>query len=129
MNIEVKEKTGVRLTTREFKKNPIEEYFKDGAKARNTHSELFDVSEKDIDTKTDLDINRIVLINTLHENDLFLMEKGLKPVFRSYYEKHLRLLISKDRKSRTEYVDVNKNKQEDIANSLGQSMLGIRRQV
>lgn len=94
--------------------NPVEEYFKDRVNSDLKKNELFDADDEDIDIKTDLTEQRIVLVNTLHENDIFLQSKGLKPVFKTYYEKHLRLLISKERKSRGEFVEVNKNKKEEF---------------
>jgi len=110
-----------------MKENHIEEYFKDTGAEVLKKNELFDADDENIDIKTDLTEARIALVNTLHENDLFLVSRGLKPVFKSYYEKHLRLLISKDRKSRGEFVDVEKGKSDDvdagnILNKLGGSM-------
>lgn len=99
--------------SKKFKINPIEEYYKDQGHQDLKKNELFEAEDEDIDLKTDLETNRIVLINTLHENDLFLMQRGLKPVFKSYYEKHMRLLISKERKSRSEFVEVRKSEKPD----------------
>jgi len=110
-----------------LKINPIEEYFKDRGTAELKRDELFEADDENIDIKTDLTEQRIVLVNTLHENDLFLMDRGLKPVFKSYYEKHLRLLISKDRKSREEFVDVNKAKKDELPEQLGGLMQGLGR--
>lgn len=107
--------------------NPVEEYFKDRVNSDLKKNELFDADNEDIDIKTDLTESRIVLVNTLHETDLFLVQRGLKPVFQSYYEKHLRLLISLDRKSRGEFVEVNKNKEEKIGEQFQQLLNPQRR--
>lgn len=108
-----------------MKINQIEEYFKDSGASALKKNELFDGEESQIDIKTELSEQKIVLINTLHENDIFLESKGLKPLFKSYYEKHMRLLISKDRKSRGEFVEVEKGKREEnneIMNRLTQGL-------
>lgn len=111
---------------KEPKINVIEEYFKDTGAHTLKKNELFDAGD-DIDIKTDLTHEQITLINTLHENDLFLAEKGLKPVFNSYYEKHMRLLISKERKSRGEFVDVERGRKEREMNDLPQPMQVINK--
>ena len=70
-----------------FKINPIEEYFKDRINSDELkRSDLFSADDDDIDLKTDVSEKRLLLINVLHENDLFLISHGLKPVFKSYYE-------------------------------------------
>lgn len=109
-----------------FKVNPIEEYFKDRVSSDELkRSDLFSADDDDIDLKTDLSEKRIVLINTLHETDIFLKKRGLQPIFQSYYEKQLRLLISKDRQSRKEFVDVEKDKKEEIGEQF-KNMMGAR---
>lgn len=109
--------------------NPIEEYFKDTGSQILKKSEVFEADEDNIDIKTDLTEEQINIVNTLHENDLFLKSRGLKPVFKTYYEKHLRLLVSKNRKSREEFVEVNKNKKEEINEGLNNLLggMGVRR--
>ncbi len=105
--------------------NIVEEYFKDMGHSQLKKNELFDGNEEEIDIKTDLNEKKITLINTLHENDKFLQDRGLKPVFKSYYEKHMRLLISRDRKSRSEFVDVEKGRREEnneLMNKLTQGL-------
>jgi len=110
-----------------FKVNPIEEYFKDRVSSEEfKKSDLFNADDDDLDLKTDLTEKKIVLINTLYENDLFLIERGLKPVFKTYYEKQLRLLISKDRMSRKEFVEVEKDKKEEIEEKF-KGLMGLQR--
>lgn len=110
-----------------IKINPIEEYHKDNLNKELKKDELFEAKDENVDIKTDLSEERIVLVNTLHENDLFLESRGLKPVFKSYYEKHLRLLISKDRKSRAEFVEVNKAKKDELPEQFNGLMKGLAR--
>lgn len=96
-----------------FKKNPIEEYFKD-QKNNAQGDEVFKANEGDVDIKTELSDDSIVQITTLYETDKYLYETlGIKPIFLSYYEKYMRLMISRNRKSREEYVEINKAKKED----------------
>lgn len=95
--------------------NPVEEYFKETGNENKRFTEVFEVNESDVDIKTELDEEKITQITTLYETDLFLLETlGIKPIFYSYYQKYMRLLISKDRKSRSEYVEVNKSKDLEV---------------
>jgi hypothetical protein len=110
-----------------MKINPIEEYFKDTGSHELKKSEVFEATEDNTDIKTDLTEKQIVLVNTLHENDLFLVSRGLKPVFKSYYDKYLRLLISKNRESRKEFVEVNKAKKDEIPEHLTKMFGGMGR--
>jgi len=90
-------------------KNHIEEYFMDkGEDSRLLTKQLFEADEKDVDIKTDLTDKQIVLINKLKFNNELLKKKGLNPVFDMFIYNYLRLLISKDRKSRGEFVNVNR---------------------
>src|SRR6056297_508662 len=93
------------------KENPIEEYFTKVEKdSKNIASkQLFSGDDEDIDFKTDLTESDIKNINTLHMNDNYLKNIGLNPVFKNYYTKFMRLVISKNRKSRQEFVNLNKN--------------------
>jgi len=109
-----------------IKINPIEEYFKDTGSQVLKKSEVFEADDENVDIKTDLTEQQIVLVNTLHENDLFLMERGLKPVFKSYYDKYLRLLVSKNRESRKEFVEVNKSKKEELPEQFNKMLGGMR---
>lgn len=103
--------------------NPVEEYFRQQDR-KPTHSEIFEAKESDVELKTELDLNKITQVTTLFENDLFLETRlGIPPIFESYYQKFMRLMISKDRKSRAEFVEVNKNKQDD--NSFGEALRGM----
>lgn len=78
-----------------------------------TNKQLFSASEEDIDFKTDLSEQEVRDITVLFYNDKILFESGLEPVFRPYYDKFLRLVVSKDRQGRSEFVQVNKNQSSD----------------
>lgn len=104
---------GVEKATEKAKAtiNHIQEYF-DGQQG-NKSSELFKIADEELDFKTDLNENEIKIITTLYYNDQFLISKGLKPIFKIYYEKYLRLRVSKDRLGRTEFVKMNTTEQTD----------------
>lgn len=95
----------------------IDEYFKktEGSKEVLQSRELFSADKDNIDLKTDINNDEISLIASLKFNDDFLQRKGLRPVFRNFFEPYMRLKVSKDRKSREEFVNMNKqNPQDDV---------------
>lgn len=99
----------------------IEEYFAqvEGSKENIISRELFNATDETIDLKTHLTDQEIVLINTLMFNNSILLSRGLKPVFQKWLNKYMRLKVSKDRLSRTEFVNVNKqHSPEDTINQL-----------
>lgn len=101
--------------------NHIEEYFTQvESDSKNIASkQLFSGDEEDIDFKTDLTEQDIKNINTLFMNDNYLKSIGLKQIFKKYYEKYMRLVISKNRKSRQEFVNLNKNENtEDVIDQM-----------
>lgn len=102
----------------------IKEYFAktEGSKEALHSGILFNASEKDIDLKTDINWQEIVLINKLKANDRFLIDCGLNPIYKEVLNSYMRLKVSMDRKSRTEFVDVNRGdnaeKVLDIASNI-----------
>lgn len=90
--------------------NHIQDYFVkvEGNKQAVHSRELFQADKSNVDVKTDLSWKEIVLINKLIFNNEFLKKKGLKPVYESFLDHYMRLKISLDRKSRTEFVAVNR---------------------
>lgn len=92
----------------------IEEYFaeKEGSPESIKSRELFTADNQDIQFKTDLDEDDIARITTLHFNDQFLKKCGLKPIFKKYYIKFMKLRVSKDRKSREEFESINRGHQD-----------------
>jgi len=98
------------------KKNPIEEYLLNNDENSNNliSKEIFEVDNlENLDFKTDLSDNDIKNISCMHYNDLFLKKIGFKPIFINYYIKFMKLRISKDRQSRSEFVNINKTSNED----------------
>lgn len=90
----------------------IEEYFTrvEGTEKALTSKELFKAD--DVDLRTDLGGEEIKIINTMLFNDSLLKERGLKPVFSIFLNQYMRLKFSKDRKSRGEFVAMNKSSTE-----------------
>lgn len=100
--------------------NHIEEYFlkSEGNSKDFASKELF--KDENIEVRTDINNNEIILINKLIFNDDFLLNKGLNPVFKKFYKNLMKLKISKDRKSRQEFVSINKeDKTDDVLNGMG----------
>lgn len=91
--------------------NPIEEYFvkQEGSKDLIVSKEIFTANEDNVDVKTDLGLQEINMINTLLYNNDLLKSRGMKPVYKDYLKNYMRLKISLDRKSRGEYVDINRS--------------------
>jgi len=100
----------------ERRSNHIEEYFKQTENTQGRLSrDLFDVGEHNehIDFKTDLSLDEIKDISSLHFNDNVLQSLGFPRLFEAYYIKFMRLVISKERKSRGEFVSINKQSDSD----------------
>lgn len=89
-------------------KNPVEEYFKEGLNSESTFQDLFEADKNNVDLRTDLSVQEIVIINKLFIDNEFLIEKLNLPLFDSFINHYLRLKVSKDRLSRAEFVDVNR---------------------
>ena len=92
----------------EIKKFPLEEYFKNNSEKENTFIELFEATAENVDLRTDLSISEILILNSMYINSKFLEKLGLKPLYSGFLDKYMRLKISLDRKSRGEFVDINK---------------------
>lgn len=111
--------------------NHIAEYFaKEGSTSAFHARELFQATKADVDIKTDLNWQEIVLINKLYWNNEYLKRKKLRPIYENFINQYMRLKISLDRKSRKEFVDVNKgdNSQEvlDTASKFS-NILGVKK--
>jgi len=96
----------------------INEYFTDSNENPDvqTSKELFRASTDDVDIKTDLNLQEIMIVSSLKANDESLKLHGLRPLYSDFLKDYLRLKISLDRKSRGEFVDMNRNgnKPEDL---------------
>lgn len=109
--------------------NHIEEYFLDQETDNKGRAskELFTAEDDDVDIKTDLSWKEIVLINKLLWNNKILTNYGIEPVFNEFLIKYMRLKISLDRKSRSEFVSVNQeNKADDILQGFS-SAVGLQK--
>lgn len=107
----------------------IDEYFADVHEDAQEKAgrELFTADSENIDVRTELNGTEIYYINAMYMYDDVLRSYGLKDVFRDFYESYFRLKISKDRKSRGEYVSVSRSdRSEDIQEGMktASSMFG-----
>lgn len=91
--------------------NPIRGYFeqKESGQKSLTSRQLFSAEDTDVDLKTDLKKEEIIIINKMLWLDRLLVQEGMKPLYKDYLQQYMRLNISLDRKSRGEFVSVNKN--------------------
>lgn len=99
--------------------NHIEEYFlkNDNNTTAIASKELF--KGDNIELRTDLKDEEIILINTMMFNNELLKEVGCEEVFKSFITNFMRLKVSKDRKSRGEFVSINKqNDSADVVSSM-----------
>ncbi|MFP4025964.1 MAG: hypothetical protein ACLFVR_15695 [Thiohalospira sp.] len=96
--------------------NHIEEYFLEVEKDSQAQAskQIFQASDEDVNIKTELSQAEIILMNKLHINNDFLVRKGLKPVFKPFMVNYMKLKISLDRKSRQEFVNINKSREREI---------------
>lgn len=111
--------------------NHIEEYLiqKDG-NSNLVSKEIFKADLDNTDIKTELSIQEIVLINKLKFNDILLKSRGLKSVYSEFLNNYMRLKISLDRKSREEFVKINKSKDsDDVVNTMSNfsNILGAKK--
>ena len=63
-------------------------------------------------------------------NNMILENRGLKPVFKPFITNFMKLKVSKDRKSRAEFVSINKtNDSDDVISKMGNigNILGARK--
>ena len=110
--------------------NRIEEFFSDKETSLSSVStkQLFSAEREDVELKTELLIEEISLIERLYVLDNILVKNGCKPLYDDLMNKRMRLKISLDRKSRGEFVNINKqggeldeeiNKMGALSNILG----------
>lgn len=110
--------------------NHIEEYFlkSDNNSQAIASKELF--KNDNVETKTELSDEEILIINKLKFNDSILERAGLKPVFNLFTQNYMILKISKERKSRQEFVNINKaDKTDEIMSGMGNlsNILNVRK--
>lgn len=100
-----------------IKNNHIDEYFVSQGMNNNQDKliskELFKAEKEDVDVKTDLSIHEIVLINKIHFMNDMLLDCKLDGIYTDFLNRYQRLKISLDRKSRGEFVSMNKGETSD----------------
>jgi hypothetical protein len=100
----------------------IEEYFVRQGENKEvlTSKELFRADADNVDVKTELDDVEIKIINRMKFNNAYLKSKGLNTIYTDVINNYLRLKISRERKSRVEFVDMNRGQQktEDILDTM-----------
>lgn len=110
------------INERKVTSSHIEEYFADTSQSKEilTSKELFRAEKDNVDIKTDLTWQEIVIINKLKFNSRLLKEYGLVDIYEHFIEGYLRLKISLDRKSRGEFVDMNRGqaKTDDVLDTM-----------
>jgi hypothetical protein len=92
--------------------NHIEEYL-DSKSPTSEHIELFEGDIDNIDLRTDLSHPEIIVVNAIIFNSLFLQNKGIPDPYGRFINEYQRLKVSMDRKSRMEFVNVNKRERFD----------------
>lgn len=85
----------------------------EGSKEAFHSRELFRAEKEDVDIKTELTDQEIVLINKLIFNNKVLKECGLDPVWEDFIYHYMRLKVSRNRQSRGEFVSINKGDHTD----------------
>lgn len=98
--------------------NHIEEYFTSEANKISRHAELFKADDDGIDQKTELSHDEIRICLALLETEKFLNTLGIKGVYSQAVTTFMRLQVSKDRQSRKEYVEVQKNEAVEVTGDL-----------
>lgn len=90
--------------------NHIQAYFdkRDQTEKNISSKQLFNATKEDIDLKTDLKKEEIQVINNMLFVSGLIESKGLRSPFDNYLTKYMRLNVSLDRKSRGEFVNINK---------------------
>lgn len=87
--------------------NHIAEYIKTNV-GENNFKELFEGDVFNIDLRTDLTLKELILVNRIRITDIFLKENLGFSVYSQFITDYLKLKVSLDRKSRSEFVDINR---------------------
>jgi hypothetical protein len=103
--------------------NPIEEYFNNNTE-KSTFIDLFESQinnihsfDNNISLRSDLTIDEIILINIAILNSNLMFDKGMKfNIYDRFINQYMRLKVSLDRKSRQEFVNI--NKKDNFENNL-----------
>ena len=94
-------------------KNPIDEYLEDKEGRSTKHDTLFKGTNENIDQMTELlPVEIIKVLGVLETDDFLFQQHKIPSIYRGYIMKYLRLQVSKERKSRGEYVSVHRAEAE-----------------
>lgn len=85
----------------------IEEYVIKNSQ-RSSFLDLFEAKADDVDLKTDLTIHELILVNKIKCNNEYLKNHKLSSPYSYFLENYMRLKFSMDRKSRAEFVEINR---------------------
>lgn len=100
------------LSSLETMVDKLPDHIKEYLDSRNGSSDfvdLFEIEPSNFDLKTELNKKEIVVANVILMNDDFLKSLGIENnIFGFYANQYLRLRVSLDRKSRAEFVTINK---------------------
>lgn len=95
--------------------NHIEEFLSSKTKTSD-FIELFEAKNDNVDLRTDLTLQEIPFVVAIHFNHEFLKKRNIPSPFGTFINQFERSRTSLDRKSRAEFVDV--NKRERFENNL-----------
>lgn len=94
-------------------KDPLDEIFEDFSGDKDVSLELFSSNSDGVTLKTDLNDKEVFLANNiLIDGELIKKDLGFD-LYGSFLENFKRHKVSRDRKSRSEFVDVNKKDKFD----------------
>lgn len=100
-------KKAVTSPASDFLPDHIEEYAKNSQRDSN-FIEIFEATEDDVDIKTELGFEELILVNKINMIDKYLEDKLGSAIYNEFLNGHMRLKISKDRMSRKEFVEINR---------------------
>lgn len=87
--------------------NHIEEYLKESV-GENAFRDLFEAEDENVDLRTHLNSDELVIANKIFANNAFIFKKLGINVYGDFLINYLRYKISYERLSRTEFVDINR---------------------
>lgn len=87
--------------------NHIEEYLKESV-GENAFRDLFEAEEDNVDLRTELNENEVDCVNKIFINNEFLYNKLGFDIYKEFLNNYMRLKVSFNRGSRSEFVDINR---------------------
>lgn len=96
--------------------NHIEEYLKESV-GENAFRDLFEAEDENVDLRTHLNADELVIANKIYANNMYLLQKLGIDIYGDFLINYLRYKISYERLSRSEFVDI--NRKDRFEQSLG----------